>query len=452
VKKEIIFFTFIVFVGNLFSSGTTGMDFLNISAGVRNVGMGETGVATCDDINSSYWNPAGLFHVKQPTLLISHTNWLQDIQYQQMSYAHLYKIEKPEPPFTKVVIAGNLYYLSMAKFQGYNKDGEKTKRISASDMAFAISCGSDIYEFERFPFKKGSRIYMGLNLKTISEKLDTYSSNAFAFDIGAQWQEKSLIAEKGWRMGLNIQNIGSKVKFDRVSGSLPMNIKVGVGYRYILAGDPMLFSLDLNFPKEDDPYVALGLEYLVRDFFSLRFGYNARSDIGSGIRAGMGINVGSYTIDYAFAGFGLLGNTHRLSLTVKFGRLPEVVRIEHNTATIKYHFEKAEKLMKQGRFAEAVLEYNAILEIDPLNMDAFEKMKQANEKLLKLQGIEEPIIKKVSIKKQTEEHYKKALELFSQSKYEEALAEINTSLEIFPDFEKAIKVKEKILKTMGEEK
>ncbi|HPG31034.1 MAG TPA: hypothetical protein PLQ81_09645, partial [bacterium] len=65
--------------------GTTGAAFLKLGYGARPAGMGEAFSAVSGDINSLYYNPAGLYDVSNKTISFMHLNWLLDINYNVLS-------------------------------------------------------------------------------------------------------------------------------------------------------------------------------------------------------------------------------------------------------------------------------------------------------------------------------------------------------------------------------
>jgi hypothetical protein len=61
----------------------------------------------------------------------------------------------------------------------------------------------------------------------------------------------------------------------------------------------------------------------VGDILALRLGYRSGSDTRGlqGLRAGLGVAYRWFGIDYALAPYGLLGMTHRVSLSFNSGDL-----------------------------------------------------------------------------------------------------------------------------------
>ena len=79
------------------------------------------------------------------------------------------------------------------------------------------------------------------------------------------------------------------------------------------------FAQDFIISNADNLGVAVGAEYWVAEIMALRLGYRNGSDVDgiSGLRAGLGIVLKGFGLDYGFAPYGRLGLTHRFSLSFK---------------------------------------------------------------------------------------------------------------------------------------
>jgi len=263
--------------------------------------------------------------------------------------------------------AGSINYLSMDKIQGYTANDVKTEKVTASDFLGVLSYAREL------PYG----INGGINLKFIQQKLEKESSSAFGVDIGVigglgRWLKVRGLEELS--IGLNLQNLGSKVKFQKEEGSLPLNFKFGVGIRKEVFGDPLTIAIDGNLPNDNDFYGSFGIEYWVRDLIALRVGYKSGQDLGNGISFGGGIKVNVFQIDYALVHFGELGYTHRIGIVTRFGKEAKAIMIERA-------FKRGMEYYNGGRYPEAILEFNKVLGLDPENERALEMMKRANEKL-----------------------------------------------------------------------
>jgi len=284
--------------------GTTGAQFLKIGIGARAVAMGEAQAAIANDVNALYWNPAGLNYMQGREGSLMHCSWFDDIAYDNISYGQ-------ESEELDGFIAGGISYLSMEPITKYDNMGNKlNESFSASNALVVIGYAREIYDI---PF--------GASIKYISGQLENERSTAFAFDLGTRYD----LMDGKLDLGAAVQNIGTKVKFINQEDPLPFNIKLGAGYKILTKGNPVLVALDLNLPIDNDPYVGLGGEYIYSfsgDFRIVpRLGYKsgAKGLEGlSGITGGMGFGYKQYSIDYAMAPYGDLGQAHRVSINVAF--------------------------------------------------------------------------------------------------------------------------------------
>jgi tetratricopeptide (TPR) repeat protein len=88
------------------------------------------------------------------------------------------------------------------------------------------------------------------------------------------------------------------------------------------------------------------------------------------------------SFDYAYSGFGDLGNSHRFGLTVNF-ETPTIFATGTAAPDINKIYLRGVELFNQNRYPEAIIEFNKVLEIDSTNKDALEYMKMASEKMKK---------------------------------------------------------------------
>ena len=66
--------------------GTTAAQFLKISSGSRGLAMGSANIAICSDLTSSFWNPAGLSHLKGIQVYFENNGWLAGTDYNYGSF------------------------------------------------------------------------------------------------------------------------------------------------------------------------------------------------------------------------------------------------------------------------------------------------------------------------------------------------------------------------------
>lgn len=378
MKKLIDKIIFLTILYSLFSilqlyaaTGTASANFLTIPVGVRNVAMGETGVASFDS-NSAYYNPAGLGWLNKPEVTFMHNQHFQNIYYEYFAGA------------TPVMDAGtfglSVYYLGMSDFQGYDDAGNSTKKLSSNDTAVSLSYGNYVLGDKL----EGSGLCLGGSVKYISETLDDASASTIGLDFGSIYT----FAPADWTLnnslsvGAAVQNLGGSLTFDSEKANIPLNIKAGLAYAFLNTKSRPLILFDVNMPSDSDIYFSAGSEYWIRDILALRVGYVTKGsrDTDTGIRFGVGIKGLGMSFDYAYSGFGDLGNSQRFGLTVNF-ETPTIFATSPAAPDINKIYLRGVELFNQNRYPEAIIEFNKVLEIDSTNRDALDYMKKANEKM-----------------------------------------------------------------------
>jgi len=269
--------------------GSTGGAFLRIGIGARAIGMGNAFTAIADDVSSIYWNPAGLSKLKYHEVLFMHTQWLADIKSEYLTYAQ---------PLKYGGYGFSILYLYTTDIRR-SKLGEEQGSFNNYDSCISLA----------YSYNPNSNISLGLNSKIIHRCLDTVNSNSFGIDIGGLYKRGNL------RVGAVLQNLGLKTKFRHESDPMPINFKLGAGYE--LLEKTLTLAVDIDKPIDDNISINLGAEYLYNNTIIGRIGYQFGRDIG-GLTTGIGFNFSNYRLDYAFAPYDKLGNTHRVSLTLKF--------------------------------------------------------------------------------------------------------------------------------------
>ncbi|MFH2070175.1 MAG: PorV/PorQ family protein, partial [Elusimicrobiota bacterium] len=189
--------------------GTTAANFLRIGAGARAAGMGEAYTGIADEVNSIYWNPAGMSLMKTKEASFMHAVWLEGINYQHFAYGH---------PVAKLGTFGiALDYLSMSPIDrtGIDTTGGLDAPVftgetySPADTAFTIGYA-----------KKINRISGGVNIKLINSRIDEETATAFAADFGGIYNFGKTLT-----LGLAIKNAGTQIKYRETSHPLPTDIK-----------------------------------------------------------------------------------------------------------------------------------------------------------------------------------------------------------------------------------
>jgi hypothetical protein len=269
-----------------------GASFLKIPVGPRVCGMGEAAVAYIDDASALYYNPAGLANVRTFDVLLAHNQGFLDMN--QEYEAGVYGNEA----LGKFGLAFD--YWGSGDIQGVNIRGESIPGyiVSAADWSLNLGYGRSF-----------SDLSFGLGAKFIHQQHESLSTSAVAFDAGAMYKTPL----EGLKAGLAVANIGTKAKLYKDEYSLPMQARLGWRYDYSIVG----VTQDFIVSESEKPGIAAGAECRPVDIVALRLGYRTGSDVDgfSGLRAGLGISWQGIGVDYAFAPYGKLGASHRISIS-----------------------------------------------------------------------------------------------------------------------------------------
>jgi len=279
-------------------AGTSGAQFLKLGAGARATSMGNAFVGISDDSTAIYWNPAGLSQLQKNNVSLMHAIWFEDISYDWVSYA------RPVENIGTFGIA--IQYLSYGSIKQTDNAGLEMGDFSPADAAATLSYG-----------RKVLGLLTGVSVKYISSKI-TNTATAYAADIGVMCK---MINDK-LSIGFAAQNMGTKLKYISEEDPLPASVTLGGAYRI---KNHWLIALDANASVDYEANIGFGTEYTricwAKTSVAVRAGYSTRTKYVGGLNGftgGVGFTYSNYSLDYAFVPYGDLGDTQRISLSLKF--------------------------------------------------------------------------------------------------------------------------------------
>ena len=320
------------YVTDVSKVGTTSATFLEFGVGARAVSMGGAFVATADDATALYWNPSGIARIQRRQVTFVHTEWFADSDF---DFAGIVL-----PLGSLGTLGASITTLNMGEMKVrtvFEPEGTG-EMFDASDLALALSFARNLTD----------RFSIGFSTKYIRQSIWHSTASSVAIDLGTLFTTPF----NDMKIGMSISNYGGKMKLEgkdtRVyhdidpvkSGnnekinalleterwSLPLIFRVGIAMD-ILRGkhNRLTMAADALHPNNNNESVNIGMEYGFNDLFFLRFGYKSLflEDSEQGLTAGAGINynlnrVVSLRADYAYADFGILNNTQRISFGIEF--------------------------------------------------------------------------------------------------------------------------------------
>lgn len=273
--------------------GSNAADFLRLNAGAAAAAQGEAYAARSGGVEAFPYNPAGIRGAEGNEILFQHNSYVSDVTSEYLAY--LYTGQK----------------ISMAASISYLNEGNQTRRTISNPTGLGDFSANAIIGAIGVAVPVREHFVVGATAKMFEEKIDDASRSGAAFDVGAQWQS----ASRRFALGAVVRNLGATVKFDRDRENLATEYALGAS---VLVHERIRLSGEVAFPTRQAPDYKAGIDVILHPMLSLRAGYNSRNDLGSGLSAGAGFRYHNFLLDYAWVGFGVAGDAHRIALTVKF--------------------------------------------------------------------------------------------------------------------------------------
>lgn len=335
----------------MFNPIHTALVSQSIAPDARAAGMGDVGVATDPDVNSQYWNPAKYpFCISRAGLALNYTPWLRSLV-SDMDIAYLagyYRIGDYS------AVSASLRYFSLGEvYTNYSEGSDLTNAQTINPYEMSFDVAYSLMLSEKFSIAAGVR-YLMSDMQYSSDDERTASS-AFAADIACYYNNYINIGSRECQLGigLNVSNIGSKIKFggSNYSEFIPTNMRLGAALmvpidefnRFTISADANKLLVP-TYPQQkegEDPDVynqrvedeyyntssisgmfksfgdapggfkeeleevnwSVGAEYIYNDKFSLRAGYHHESE-NKGNRkyftVGAGFRMSAFNLDCGY--------------------------------------------------------------------------------------------------------------------------------------------------------
>jgi flagellar motor protein MotB len=292
----------VIVVSQVFSDvsdiGTTANNFVKILAPAKPEAMGEAYIATGDDINCLYYNPAGMAKSIISQVSFTHVEWFQSVRDENISLMM---------PFSIGTFGFSLNYLSVASMDKTDASGVKTGTISPDAISGVIG----------YSKQYSDDFYIGSCLKINNYTIDPSDSKGSAMsllvDTGLIYDMPFL---KGMSAAITAMNIGMGTVYKSESFMQPITFRGGLGY----SGNNFNAEADLESASDNNINYCLGGGLTLLDSVSIRGGWKGGTI--NQFTAGAGFLLNNFSIDYAFVPYTTdgLGVTHRITAAYKFGQ------------------------------------------------------------------------------------------------------------------------------------
>lgn len=335
----------------------TAVPFLTIAPDPVSGAMGDVGVATTPDLNSTFWNPAKLTYANQNSGLgLTFTPWLKKyVDDMSLSYLSAFKKIDDEQAF-----GVSLTYFNLGDIQLTNGAAQPIGSFTPREFALGAT----------YSRKLSDNLSIGVSGKYILSNLsgnittspvsDPKPGTSIAADIGVYYKTELMILNNQSQIayGATISNIGSKISYNSVDEEdfIPTNLRLGTALSSFL--DPynkVTLALDMNklmvpTPQPDGSHrdkgllagmfgsfsdapggfreeiqeimFSIGGEYEYREKFAIRAGY-FYEHVNKGNRKyfTMGLGFKVEKIEFNFSYLVPQLQEHPLSETLRFGAI-----------------------------------------------------------------------------------------------------------------------------------
>jgi len=327
-------------------------EFLSLGVDAAAFGMGKAVIASSNDVNAIYWNPAGLTNIDDVQGALMHAEYFQGIG--KYDYASFAKPINKESTFAialiRFAVDDILNTTQLIDSQG-NINYDNISLFSAADYAFNMAYA------RRLPLKG---LDIGINGKIVRRKIGDFASSwGFGLDAAIQYQ-----TDNAWKLGLMLRDITStfnawsidEEEFNKIKDAIPgenqeapetleltkPKAQFGVAKSFYVFRDfKILTELDINMRFAEtnaivsssfisiDPAFGFQIDYI--NMVYLRAGVNnfqnftefdGANTVSLEPNFGIGFRFKGIQVDYALANIGGLSGTlysNIFSLKFDFG-------------------------------------------------------------------------------------------------------------------------------------
>ena len=337
LKKIVLFLLFISQITYSQSIRKYSNEFLSIGVDAAAFGMGKAVVATSGDVNSGYWNPSGLVHIKDYQGSLMHTEYFAGIS--KLDYAGFAMPINSESALGFSLIRFGvddiLDTTELIDSQG-NIDYNRINLFSAADYAINLAYA------KKLPVQG---LNLGVNAKIVHRRIGDFATSwGFGLDASVQFERND------WMFGLMLRDITTTFnawnvdedKFNQIKDAIPdqnqelpetteitlPKAQFGVAKKFEITRDYGLlteFDLNMRFTKTNDiiasdiisidPAFGFQFDYINTVFLRGGIGnvqnqleFDGSESVSFQPSFGAGFRYQGIQVDYALTNIGSVGN------------------------------------------------------------------------------------------------------------------------------------------------
>tara|TARA_R110002073_G_scaffold187366_1_gene345983 strand:- start:2062 stop:3045 length:984 start_codon:yes stop_codon:yes gene_type:complete len=288
---------------------------MNIGVDAAALGMSNAVIATTNDVNSGYWNPAGLVHLEDNQIALMHSSYFANIaNYNYIAYAK--PLDDRSAIGFSIIRFGVDDILDTTQLideQG-NVNYDNINLFSAADYGFTFSYA------RKLPIEG---LNYGINAKVIRRIIGDFASSwGFGFDLGIQFERND------WKFGVMVRDITTTFNAWAINEDRLTDIKNAIPGENQEAPE----GTEITLPKMQigmSKQFVFNYDYTLRTELDLNIRFEQNNDIIStsfaSINPALGFEFGYTDMVFLRAGLGnfqtelQIDNTEQLSFQPNFG-------------------------------------------------------------------------------------------------------------------------------------
>ncbi len=238
---------------------TSATPFLRISPDARSGGMGDMGVATSPDANSSFWNIAKTpFAKSKSAVSLTYTPWLKDLGVNDVFLASLagyYQLDDQS------AVSGSMRFFNLGSIQFTDFSGRDISTGKPTELSLDLG----------YSRKVSDKLALGVAIRYINSNLTRgyAASNGITYKAGSAvsgdlslYYDNTKEYGSGIRAGIALSNLGSKISYTNDAQQkdyIPANLGIGVSYTSVFdESNKITFGIEANKLMVPTPPLASG--------------------------------------------------------------------------------------------------------------------------------------------------------------------------------------------------
>ncbi len=311
---------------NIKQTGQATMTFLQVGVSPKAAALGNAFTSLSRGAESVFANPAGLTEMNSKfEAFVSSTQWIADIKY--LAGAIAWNAENYGAVALSFIVV-DYGTIKGTAFVPVSSTGANYVLTGDVKNVGAYSFGLSYVKAISTKFSIGGTIkYVGQQLGQLTNETGSSSDNnahKLAFDMGIKY----FPGIESLRLGMDIRNFSTFVRYQYFQSPLPLSFSVGLGMNImdiinkdISRDQSIIVSSEFVHPNNYTDRVNTGVEYTFMKTVSIRAGYESNQDI-FGWSGGLGLShsfAGTrFEVDYSYSQTQYFNGVNRFSLNVAF--------------------------------------------------------------------------------------------------------------------------------------